>query len=82
MPTDLPKVLVARNWVIRNLRRIQFAMQEEQLYAECKQDERTYTSSYQSYYVFALLFSKKNLNKARYRKISKISPSMYKPLQI
>ena len=57
-------------------------MQEEQLYAECKQDERTYTSSYQSYYVFALLFSKKNLIKARYRKISKISPSMYKPLQI
>ena len=57
MPTDLPKVLVARNWSIRNLRRIQFAMQEEQLYAECKQDERT--SIYQSYYVFALFFSKK-----------------------
>ena len=40
MPTDyllsakvfLPKALIVRNWVIRNLRRIQFAMQEEQLY--------------------------------------------------
>ena len=32
-------------------------MQEEQLYVECKQDERT--SIYQSYYVFALLFWKK-----------------------
>ena len=30
-------------------------MQEEQLYAECGQDERT--SIYQSYYVFALLAS-------------------------
>ena len=30
----LPKASVARNWVIRNLRRIQFAIQEEQLYAE------------------------------------------------
>ena len=30
-----PKSLAARNWVIRNLRRIQFAIQEEQLYAEC-----------------------------------------------
>ena len=39
-------------------------MQEEQLYVECKQDERT--SIYQSYYVFALLFWKKNLNEARY----------------
>ena len=39
-------------------------MQEEQLYAECGQDERT--SIYQSYFVFALLFWKKNLNKARY----------------
>ena len=35
----LPKALVARNWVIKNLRRIQIAMQEEQLYAECRQDE-------------------------------------------
>ena len=26
---------VARNWLIRNLRRIQFVIQEEQLYAEC-----------------------------------------------
>ena len=25
----------ARNWVVRKLRRIQFALQEEQLYAEC-----------------------------------------------
>ena len=53
----LPKALVARNWLIRNLRRIQFAMQEEQLYAKCGQDERT--STYQSYCVSALLFSKK-----------------------
>ena len=62
----LPKASVARNWVIRNLRRIQFAMQEElsTTYAECGQDERT--SIYQSYCVFALLFSKKNLNQARY----------------
>ena len=29
-----PKSLAARNWVIRNLRRIQFAIQEEQVYAE------------------------------------------------
>ena len=29
-----PKSLAARNWVIRNLRRIQFAIQEEQLYSE------------------------------------------------
>ena len=43
MPTDyllsarvfLPKASVARNKVIRNRRRIQFAIQEEQLYAEC-----------------------------------------------
>ena len=26
---------IARNWVVRKLRRIQFALQEEQLYAEC-----------------------------------------------
>ena len=31
----LPKASVARNWVIKNLRQIQFAIQEEQLYAEC-----------------------------------------------
>ena len=30
----LPKSLAARNWVIRNLRWIQFAIQEEQVYAE------------------------------------------------
>ena len=36
-------------------------MQEEQLYAECGQDERT--SIYQSYCVFALLFSKKKKKK-------------------
>ena len=43
LPTDhlistrvfLPKASFARNWVIRNLRRIQFDMQEKQLYAEC-----------------------------------------------
>ena len=43
LPTDYllsvrvfwPKALVARNRVIRNLQRIQFAIQEEQLYAEC-----------------------------------------------
>ena len=39
-------------------------MQEEQLYAECGQDERT--SVYQSYFVFSLLFWKKNLNNVRY----------------
>ena len=33
--TFLPKASVARNWVIRNLWRIQFDMQEEQLYAKC-----------------------------------------------
>ena len=32
----LPKASVARNWVIRNLKRIQFAIQEEQLHAECR----------------------------------------------
>ena len=31
----LPKASVARNWVIKNLRQIQFAIQEEQLYTEC-----------------------------------------------
>ena len=31
----LPKASVARNWIIKNLRQIQFAIQEEQLYAEC-----------------------------------------------
>ena len=31
----LPKASVARNWLIRNLRRIQFVIQEDQLYAEC-----------------------------------------------
>ena len=43
LPTDyllsarvfLPKASVARNWVIRYLWRIQFAIQEEHLYAEC-----------------------------------------------
>ena len=30
-----PSASVAKIWVIRNLRRIQFAVQEEQLYAEC-----------------------------------------------
>ena len=39
-------------------------MQEEQLYAECGQDERT--SVYQRYCVFSLLFWKKNLNNVRY----------------
>ena len=39
-------------------------MQEEQLYAECGQDERT--SVYQSYCVFSLLFWKTNLNNVRY----------------
>ena len=43
-------------------------MQEEQLYAECGQDERT--SIYQSYCVFALLFSKK-------KKKKKLSASIY-----
>ena len=32
----LSESFIARNWVIRNLRRIQFAMQEKQLYAECR----------------------------------------------
>ena len=32
----LTQSFIARNWVIRNLWRIQFAIQEEQLYAECK----------------------------------------------
>ena len=50
----LPKAVVERNWVIRNLRGIQFAMQQEQLYTECGHDERT--AIYQSYCVFALLF--------------------------
>ena len=40
-------------------------MQEEQLYVECGQDERT--SVYQRYCVFSLLFWKKNLNNVRYR---------------
>ena len=39
-------------------------MQEEQLYAECGQDERT--TVYQRYCVFSLLFWKKNLNNVRY----------------
>ena len=39
-------------------------MQEEQLYAECGQDERT--SVYQRCCVFSLLFWKTNLNNVRY----------------
>ena len=35
----LPKALVAKLWLIRKLRRIQFAIQEEQLYVECGQDQ-------------------------------------------
>ena len=31
----MPKASVVRNWVIRNLRRILLAIQEEQLHAEC-----------------------------------------------
>ena len=31
----LPKTSVARNWVIGNIRQIQFAIQERQLYAGC-----------------------------------------------
>ena len=59
----MPKASVERNW--GNQKRIQFtAMQEEQLYAECGQDERT--SVYQSYCVFSLLFWKTNLNNVRY----------------
>ena len=47
-------------------------MQEEQLYAESGQDERT--SIYQSYCVFAFPFSKKkNLKKARYIASTEIS---------
>ena len=53
----LPKSLAARtDWVTRNLRRIQFAMQEEQVYAERGQDYRT--SIHQTYFVFDPLFSK------------------------
>ena len=67
-------VLVARNRVIRNLRRIQFAMQEEQLYVQCKQDERT--SIYQSYYVSALLFSKKKSQQSKIQHLRK-SPTSF-----
>ena len=52
----LPKASVARNWVIRNLRRIQFAIQEEQLYAECRAGLKT--SIHQTYFVFVPLFWK------------------------
>ena len=68
----MPKASVERNWEIRNLRRIQFTMQEEQLYTECRQDERT--SVYQSYCVFSLLFRKKNLNNARYSMYGNLLP--------
>ena len=47
-------------------------MQEEQLYTECGQDERT--SVYQSYCVFSLLFRKKNLNNARYSMYGNLLP--------
>ena len=41
----IPKASVAKIWVIRNLRRIQFAVQEEQLYAECGARLKNFRSS-------------------------------------
>ena len=40
-----PSASVAKIWVIRNLRRIQFAVQEEQLYAECGARLKNFRSS-------------------------------------
>ena len=40
-----PKASVAKIWVIRNLRRIQFAVQEEQLYTECGARLKNFRSS-------------------------------------
>ena len=70
MPTDyllsarvfLPKASVARNKVIRNRRRIQFAIQEEQLYAECGARLNNFYLS-KLLCIFPSLFTK-NLNKA------------------
>ena len=58
----LPKASVARNWVIRNIRRIQFAIQEEQLYAECGARLNNFYLS-KLLCIFPSLFAK-NLNKA------------------
>ena len=41
----LPQALVAKIWKIRNLRRIQFAVQEEQLNAECGARLKNFYSS-------------------------------------
>ena len=63
-----PKTSVTRNWLIRNLRRIQFAIQEEQLYAECG---TRYLSKLLC--IFSSLFTK-NLNKARYNIYGNLLP--------
>ena len=54
----LPKASVATNWVIRNLRRIQFTIQEEQLYAECGARLNNFYLS-KLLRIFSLLFSQK-----------------------
>ena len=69
LPTDyllstrvfLPKASVARNWVIRNLRRIQFVIQEEQVYTECGA-RLNVTSIYLSYCVFFLYSFRKKIS--------------------
>ena len=58
----LPKALLQETEssirrAIRNLRRIQFAIQEEQLYATAA-GQHYRTSIYQTYFVFVPLFSK------------------------
>ena len=58
----MPKALVERNWVIRNLQGIQFAMQEDQ--AECGKMNEHLFIKVTLYLPFS--FRKKNLNKARY----------------
>ena len=55
-----PKASVARNWEIRKIQRIQFAMQEEQLYAADAGQDKSISvyQSHQTYFVFRPLFSK------------------------
>ena len=53
----LTQSFTTRNWVIRNLRRIQLALQEEQPYAEC--GVRLNNCYLSNYFIFVSLFSRK-----------------------
>ena len=72
--------IISRNWIIINLRRIQFAIQEEQLYAECgARLKNSYLSKLPCICPSPYNFRMKNPNKARYIASTEISYQFLAP---